>query len=184
MNEIYHRICKLFNLAGINITDGSPDDGEAYAYAAGLQLIKQVLDRAVAKAGIDGSDGLDLRYYAALLGLDPSRYTKEALMAAVIARLSHSYADYTAPQVVEAFAAVGSGSMHLYNHLLTFADVHPEDLPELGKFLASFLYCGTQVAYDGDGMTFDEWEAGDYSFTEYEQLQLPFTILDNYRRTS
>lgn len=183
MNEYYERIRALFITAGINVPDYSYNDGEAYAYGAALAAVAALPTRAAARTGMDGAEAFDAAGFAALLGVDATRLDDDALKEEIRRRLSHSYADYTAEDVAHAFALVGSGTMSEDFGMLTFAGVKPEDLTELGKFITAFQYCGVPVAYAGSGMTFDEWDAMDYQFEQYDHLQLPWDILDDYRRT-
>ncbi len=182
MNEYYERIKALFKTANINVPEGAASDGEAYAYGAALAAAAALPSLAAARTGMDGEAATDYAYYASLLDIDSSRFSPEALPNVVKERLYHSFADYTADDVALAFQRVGSGGMYTENGVLTFIGIHAEDLAELGKFIAGFQYCGIPVGYSGNGMTFDEWEALDYSFERYDRLQLPWSILDYYRR--
>lgn len=183
MNEYYNRIKELFETAGIRVTEGSANDGEAYAYSAALAAVAAPVSRAAARTGMDGAAATDFPYFAALLGIDATRFTAEALAEEVTARLAHSFGDYTADDAAHAFQLVGSGGMSVEDGALTFVGIHPEDLPVLGNFLAAYHYCGVPVSYTGNGMTFDEWEAMDFPFEQYDRLQLPWSILDHYRRS-
>lgn len=183
MNEYYTRIKGLMETAGITVSEGSANDGEAYAYGAALAAVAALPSLAAARSGMDGEAAIDDIYFASLLGISAERFSAEALAEEISARLSHSYADYTADDAAHAFQLIGSGSMSLAGGILCFADIRPEDLAELGKFIAAFQYIGIPADYNGSGLTFDEWDSFNYSFEKYDTLQLPWTVLDHYRRT-
>lgn len=182
MNEYYDRIKALFKTAGITTPNGSVNDGEAYAYGALLEAVAALPSLAAARTGMDGDAATDYTFLASLLDIDPTRYTESALPQAVKKRLSHSFADYTEEDILDAFDRVNSGGMYMEDGKLTFIGVFPEDLAELGKFIAAYQYYGVPVNYAGYGMTFDEWEALNHSFEDFDRLQLPWSIIDRYRR--
>ena len=184
MNEYYTRIKELMKTAGITVSEGSANDGEAYAYAAALAAVAALPSLAAARSGLDGTAYVDSGYYASLLGIDADRFTADGLKEEIIRRLSHSYADYTADDAAHAFELIGSGSMSIEEGTLIFAGIQPEDLAELGKYIAAYRFVGVPFDYNGDGLTFDEWDSLHYSFEKYDTLQLPWTILDHYRRTA
>lgn len=184
MNEYYERIKALFQTANINVAEGSLNDGEAYAYAAVLAEAAQPPTVAAARSGMDGDNATDYAYLASLLNIDATRYSEAMLPQIVKERMSHSFADYTVDDVERDFDRVNSGGMYLEDGILTFIGIHPEDLAELGKFIAAYHFCGIPLGYSGHGMAFDDWEALDYSFESYDRLQLPWSILDYYRRNT
>lgn len=181
MSDAYSRLKALWETDGRTVEPGSREDGAAYALAAALGTLQQQMDEAVAALLPIAPE--DYAMWAGLLGLVQSRFTPQALEAEVRERLAHSFGDYTVSALRHAFTLVGSGSFSSSEGSVTFSGVAEEDLGELGRFIAGFLLPWNTIVYNGDGMTFDEWDAMELTFYGYDSLLLPFAVLDCYRRT-
>ncbi len=182
MNNEYSRMRQLLEPLGLSFEEGSVTGAEIYAYSKGAELVKNSFYSAYGFVFYNMAESGDIRRYAEMLSVDTEHFEGEALEKAVKNRFSHRYADYTAEDLREAFNSVGSGDYLIVNNELLFSFVDEEDLAQLGKFIEAFVHFTYPFRYDGEGMTFDEWDAWAKSFAEYDKLNLPFDILDYLSR--
>ena len=183
MNSKYTRMRALLEPPGITFKEGGMTNAEIYAYAAGLDAVQRVLDAAQAAVFFPLSETADLSAYAEMLRLDSARYTEEELKDEIYNRLSHTYGDYTAADILNEFQKIGSGSYSVTDKII-FSELDAEGLAELGKFTDAFLPYGTGAEYSDEGLTFDEWDSWGLTFGKYDSLRLAFDILDRLTLTN
>ena len=181
----------LFETAGLDVSEGGFTEAEVYAYSKGVEIVSAKLDAAAKAIFITRTDEPDLKRYAELLALETVRYTPQKLKEEIIFRMAHSYADYTFTDCLRAEGALRSGEyerdsydtgygVYYFFDELVFSNFEPRDLKEVGKFIKAYVHFATETVYSGEGMTFDEWEAFDNTFAEYDALCLPFSMIDSY----
>ena len=185
MSNTFNRMKSLLQGTGISFNDGGISDAEIYAYASAVDFIMQKLQCSIDDVFME--NGSTAEKYAALLNLDKNRYTAEHLKQEIKKRLAMSYASATVTEHDAAFDAVGSGSYELLLSqnenvpTIVFSGVALEDLPQLAKFIESYTCPGEEAYYDGDGLTFDEWDSLNKSFYSLDKMNLPFNIIDYLR---
>ena len=182
MNSSYERMKALLAPLGISFENGSFADAEIAAYAAGLSLVKQKLQRVFDTVFILISDSADPSLYADLLRLDASRYTDEALKQAIVNRFSHSYADYTCADYTAALEDAGISEYWFNDSKITCANVAKENRAEMGKLSEGYFPLTGTANYYGYGMTFTEWGVWNLNCNELDGLCLQFEVIENLLR--
>lgn len=174
---------ELLERAGLSFETGGTAYAELYAYAQGIGLIQEENDGCERKMLLESTDKAELSGFADMLKLDISRYTAQELKDEIRRRLSlrFGFSSYTGAD--EEFSSVGSGEYSLSASLCSVTGVRLEDLREAGNFLAAYSpYCASKT-YIGEGVriTFDMWDATEYTFNKYDSLGLPWEFLDTIR---
>lgn len=100
-DEILLRLTGLMEKLGFNCDDGSFTKAEMRAYAAGISLVKDMLDDGFNQIFTDTMGDKGLLMYCEMLGIDTTGETEE-LKQQIISRLSENYRTLTRSQVREA----------------------------------------------------------------------------------
>ena len=185
MNSIYQRLEALLKDVGIAFNENGISKAEVLAYAAGIEYVRDTVQRALDDVFMENDS--TAKKYAALLNIDPNRYTLAELKSEIRERLAMNFAHGTVAEHDAAFAAVGSGSFELFLDpddefpTIIFSDVEIEDLPQLAKFIEAYTCLSERTYFDGSGMTFDDWDAWNQTFYTLDKMALPFNILDYLR---
>ena len=169
---------RLLEDSGIRLSEGGFSDAEIAAYASGLEIAGQQLSGAET-AVLFEEDGEQLPYaYAALLQLDSSRYTREALTEEIKKRMRGGFGILRREELNEGFARVGSGSYSVNGSTVIFEQVNTADLKELGRFIEGYLPVFACPRCSGSGMTFDAWDGTRLCFWDHDGNGLPFSVID------
>ena len=185
MNEIFERMKALLKKTGIVFNEGGISNAEIYAYAYAIKAVRDDISAAVDELFLE--NGANAHKYAKLLNIDESRYTQSELEEEIKSRFAMNFATATVEDFDAAFDAVGSGSYSLSLSEddnvpeIIFSGVRGEDMPQLAKFIEAYTYTRERTFFDGDGMTFDDWDDWDQSFYMLDKMSLPFNIIDSLR---
>lgn len=181
MNDVFDRLYSLFQMLGADLNDGSADSAEISAYSKGLEVVLESLDEIVKEIDVNTATGLGLSLFCELTNVD-STLSQEEKKSEVKKQLTRTYGDYKLNDIYLALADIS-------NELTIFTDRFDFkfnlcsfdtdfDLKKLAKTVNEFIPPCTQVGFFGDGATFDRWDSSDYLFQDYDNLQLPFKMLD------
>lgn len=181
MNNEFSRMKSLLENLGLGFSENGITNAEIYAYSKGLELIKSYIQASLSEIFINIEENNNFSKYAALLAINENKYSNEELRKMIIQRLSQSFGDYTKSNFDEAFSHIGSGNYAITGNTIVFSNIKESDLKELGKFIESYVFLFTDVLFDGNGMTFDAWDNWAQNFYYYDNLGLPFNIIDNLR---
>ena len=185
MNSIYQRLETLLKNTGIAFNQNGISKAEVLAYSAGIAFVWDIIKKALDDVFMENES--TAKKYAVLLNIDPNRYTIVELKDEIKRRLAMDFAHGTVTEHDAAFDAVGSGSYDLFLDpedefpTIVFSDVDIEDLPQLAKFIEAYTCISERTFYDGNGMTFDDWDAWNQTFYTLDKMALPFNILDYLR---
>ncbi len=167
----------LLEKASLSFASGGINDAEIYAYAAGMELIRDSLEQA---EGILSEDA-GIERLAELFALDSSRYGRERLRELIRRRASYEPSMLTAEDFDEEFSLTNAEDITVSGDTVVIEGIDADRLFELSVFLKGFSPLGRRAIADGEGMTFDLWEATGFNFSQYDRLCLPFDILDTLR---
>lgn len=181
-NAVYDRLKALVTGVGIQVDDNSVDDAELYCYCQALDYVYQKIKSVADNVFAVSDENIDR--YTSLLNIDCTDKTYDQIYAEIQSRFSADFGDVAVEDMAEDFQIVGSGTYSVSRGNLTFENVAVEDLYNLSQFLLKWSTPYTQCLFSGNGTTFDVWDEWGQSFSYYDNLQLPFSILDTYEKES
>lgn len=181
MSDIFDRLFKLFQMLGADLGDNTGDSAELSAYASGLSLILNQFEEVIREIDVNTATGLGLSLFCEMTGVDGNLDETEKRQN-IQKRLSQEYGDYKLNDIYIALADI-SYELTIMTSRFKFNFNLNEfgtdfDLKELAGVINEFVPPCTVAGFLGDGATFNKWDATDYLFEDYDNLKLPFKILD------
>lgn len=181
MNSCFDRMKGLLEQVGISFTEGGISNAEIYAYADGISFVCNKLRDIYNSVFINLSDDCSLDKYIEFLNIYTSDMNNDDIKKAIYSRLSEQFGNYTMDIFSNAFKSVGSGQYQITSDGIVFSNVDEKDYEKLGRFIESYVCGYVQVSFDGEGLTFDDWDNWNKTFYEYDNLKFTFDIIDNLR---
>lgn len=181
MTSEYERMKGLLEGLGLSFKENGITNAEIYAYAKGVETVKNRLKNAYDSVFINTKGNYNMQGYVDLLDIDTERYGDELIKQQIIERLSMPFCDYRADDFKRAFSRVGSGKCTVSNKQTVFSGVKQKDLHRLGLFIKSYILMCTDALFDGDGMNFDSWDEWSQTFDTYDNFGLPCSVLETLR---
>lgn len=183
-SEIFDRLFRLFQMLGADLADNTCDSAELYAYTAGLESVLKYFDEIKKDIDLNTSKNLGLALYCEMTGtdgeLDDNKKREE-----VKKRLIRDYGDYKLNDIYLALADVSNeltimtSKFEFEFNLNNFGKEF--DLVKLAKVINEFVPPCTVAEFMGDGATFDKWDATSCLFEDYDNINLPFQMLDQLK---
>jgi hypothetical protein len=177
-NEIYNRLVKLLQGIGISFSEKGISNGEIYAYANAIQNVKAKIKATIDEIFMLGTSVDDLSKYISLLKIEKGDKSYHQLKAIIQQRLGQAFGDFDEEIFNNAFSQVGSGKYTITANGITFSGVNGDDLERLGLFVSQYVPAFIRCKFSQSGLTFDNWEALDKSFFAFDNMDLPFEIID------
>lgn len=181
MSRAFERMKGLLEDTGLSFEQGGISFAELSAYAKGIELVNEELDRAENEIFIGQTEREFMRRYADLLKIDGDRLTDDELLSEILRRLALPFAEQGWDVFSQAFAQIGSGSYYFNIPDVTFSDIDFGSFKELGKVIDAYIPFYYNAYYTGSGIPFDLWDNIAYTFNRYDALYLPFSIIDSLR---
>lgn len=185
MYRVYYRLKPLLENAGIEFNIDGISRAEIFAYSAGIAYVWNYLEKAFDDVFMANES--DAVKYANLLNIDADRYSVFELKEEIRNRLAMNFATATVAEHNAAFGAIGSGNYSLILDpeddfpMMIISGVNIEDLPQLAKFIEAYTCAFEKTIYNGNGMTFDNWDTWNQPFYALDKMALPFNIIDYLR---
>lgn len=183
MNNIETRIIKLADLVSIETNKNSTELAELKGYAEGLNLIfsdfRELKDNLSPITATGFAFGLLCDMFSINFTLSDSE--KRKLILDGFALLNIDYTDGEFEQkIADAHftAALSAGSMTLAAENTPTA----ENLKALAKILENYATPNLYITFNGDGMTFGEWDKLGFMFNEFDKLKFTFSMLDTMKK--
>lgn len=182
MNDIEKRIIKLADLIGIGTEDNGRELAELKGYAEGIKLILSDLEKTALQLSPETAEDMALSLFCDMMSID---YTlsdsekRELIKKGFLMDGIH----YTNGEFEEKLTAahfnaqLSAGTLTLSNS----AEQTAEDYKRLAKIIKNYASPNLFITFDGDGMTFENWDAFDFMFDEYDKLNFPFSMLDTIK---
>ncbi len=181
MNSCFERMKKLLEGTGISFNENGISNAEIYAYSEGLTFVFNRLRDIFNSIFINLSDDCSLDKYVEFLKIDTSGISNKDIKKLICSRLSEQFGNYTMDIFTNAFKGIGSGQYRISENGIVFSNVDKKDYEKLGRFIESYVCVCVQAGFDGEGLTFDDWDNWNKTFYEYDNLKFTFNIIDNLR---
>lgn len=181
-DEILLRLTGLMEKLGFNCDDGSFTKAEMRAYAAGISLVKDMLDEGFNQIFTDTMGDKGLLMYCEMLGIDTTGENEE-LKQQIISRLSENYRTLTRSQVREAKKNTSGYSERYvgFDGPYFYIDpVNKENLTAFANFRKSYYTVCNQLTGGGSGIKFDKLDGLDLRWLEFEEFDFPFYVWDTF----
>lgn len=181
MNDISKRLFALFEMLGADTQSNSLDSAELTAYVKGIELVLNSFNSAVKEMNVNKATALGLSLYCEMTGVDGALDTEEKRKQ-VIERLGQIYGDYKLNDIYYALAdispelTVGTSKFEMIFNLNRFEKDF--DLKKLAKVINETIPPCTKAGFLGDGATFDRWDSTAFLFQDYDNIDLPFYLLE------
>lgn len=181
MSDIFDRLYKLFQMLGADLNDNTNDKGELCAYSSGIEFVLDYFEKLVHEIDVNTATELGLALYCELAGVEGETDVDEKRQS-ISKRFSQEYGDYKLYDIVNAVKAVSSNlTISKGDFSITFSSGNfgeDFDLKRLADVVNEFIPPCVVGGFLGDGADFDKWDATDYLFEDYDNLKLPFKMLD------
>ena len=183
MNKAFERMKKLLEGIGLSFNEGGISFAELYAYARGLELIDEGLNKAESIIFMDTDDREELARYSDMLKIDRERFTAEELKEEIERRLSSPFSECSTSQAQRDFSRVGSGNISFTRDYAVLEGVKLEDLYEALKYLRAYTPYFSDWKYSGNGerLNFDMRDSVGLSFNDFDRYGFKFSFLDSLR---
>lgn len=180
-NDIKIRLSALIEMLGGDMSENSADRAETEAYVRGIECVLNSFDQSAKEIDINKASSVGLSLYCEMTGVD-STLEEEEKRKQVTERLSQVYGDYKLNDIYYALAdispelTVGTSRFKMIFNLCRFEKDF--DLKKLSKVINEMVPPCTVVGFLGDGATFDRWDATSFLFQDYDNIDLPFDLLE------
>jgi hypothetical protein len=178
---IYDRLSSLFDKLGIEHPENSCENGELMAYATAISQVQSEIEGYFTQLNANTTYGLGLSLYCELFNID-STLSDDKKKELILQGLGMQYGDYqkgTFAQEVESLGSDFSAVVNDFNLIINGSvKGNHQLLSQLGKILVEYLPPCTTAQLSGDGLDFDFWDDTSFLFKDYDNLKLPFEVLD------
>lgn len=181
MNDYKNRLSSLFEMLGADLSENSVDSAELAAYEKGIERVLNSFSQAVKEMNVYEASSIGLSLFCEMTGVD-STLEEEEKRNQVIKRLSQVYGDYKLNDIYYALADISpeltalTGRFEMTFNLNRFDTDF--DLKKLSKVINEMIPPCTATGFLGDGATFDRWDATAFLFQDYDNIDLPFDLLE------
>jgi len=180
MSSAYERLVSLFGLTGLDVSQGTYAEAEAYALSSGIQLVSEKLNGVKEQIffTLFPSEN-ELKKWLSLLLPAGGNIENGELINLLTARLSHNFGEaQLLNKLDEERIPAGGFTFTVNGDVITVSGVDSNNLLFLGRFLKGFLPPGKTAVLEGRGLTFRQWNRRSRTFGFYDRLQLPFSCID------
>ncbi len=184
-NEMFGRLCRLFEMLGANLEKESADTAEIRAYCAGMDMILQDYKDKCAQINIDSAYGTGLSLYCGLFRID-STLNDTVKKEKIKEGLQRVYGNYSPGEFDAALKAIDSGisvSSSKFNLTISGSALkNGKNLKRVAQVLEDYVPPCTFVSFDGFGADFDFWDSTQYLFEDYDNMNMAFQLLDTLNK--
>lgn len=180
MDNCFDRICRLANMLGIDDTIGSCSLAELRGYAAGLMLLSDELMTTKNQLSPDYANGYALDLFCNMLGISSS-FNEDEKRRIIKQKLKSKYGKYGISELVGGIDELGANAQLKYGDVyITLDDECDELIKELEQIIENYSSPTSIVYIEGSDYNYNIWDSKDYTFNAYDNLRLPFYILDQF----
>ena len=171
MSNAYERLISLCENAGIPAPPKSVAAAEMRGYAAGAELLYDMLDRGLANVFVQSCDKAGLAEYCSLLLLVPAE-TEAETRAAVIERLSYVPEVETSDEFKKAFNSISNISILDDPQIISFGlwNITQQGLSDMADFLKNNYPL----------VSVNPFKFGAIKCEKLDELDLPWYIADGF----
>lgn len=155
-----------------------------YACASGFELIGEYFDRIENQQYLDTMSEETVDKYCMLLDIN-SFFDYEEKRKQIKEKLSECYNEFSADEFISYYKSFGKKFYLLTeNFIMTLYGISSSNalqLHEIMNRLEYYLPPFVNVKLTGFGLTFEEWDSMDMSFSSFDYLRAPFSVLDTMK---
>ena len=178
---VANRLTELTKMSGFNFDDNSVIKGEIDGYCSGIALVLTTLDEVFNEMFPSTASSFGLKKFLQMLSINAPSSDEEALEP-IQNRFEFVFGSFDLDSFNNDLQTFGENASYSSNDCtVTFSGVELstfEIAKAFGYFLKEYIPPFMYIVFDGDGYTFDEWEACDFCFDNFDKICLPFSSLD------
>ncbi len=177
-NQIFSRLCNLMQGLGFNMQAGDITKAEMRAYAAGLSMVDELIEKALRNAFIDTADDYGLSMLLSLTRLSPAE-TDEETRHRIVDSFSEGYYYTSISGITTRFFQNDHGFVSSYPDrriiLYYYGDSNNKKrFAKLEKIIDECLPAYMRVKNASGDLNFDSFDAFELTWFDIDEANLPF----------
>lgn len=183
-NEIYNRLLKLFNELGISALDKTVENAELKGYSAGIELADKVMNETYQNMFIDTANDSGISMYLNLIN-ETKQATIDETRKIIIDAISDTRGFISRDEFDKAVTDLGSSCKYTVSDgviTISSAEVLDEKfLNKISYFIKNYVPAFLQIKFDGNGLTFEQWEKLILMWCKIDNSEFPFSVIDTLK---
>lgn len=183
-SNVNERLKKLFDFLKSDFTYAGEHESELNAYIAGINLVLDSIEKIACEINLHSAENYGLSLFCEMAGIsgDLSIEEKRNRISERFGQKYGSYKFYDLTYAVEDMSNQLTISKSYFDFTFSSGDFsNVFDLKIFSNIFNELIPPCTYVRFPSNGASFDKWDSTNYYFQDYDNLKLPFSVLDQLK---
>ena len=183
-NEIFSRLEGLMKKLSMSTEKGSYTRAEMKAYAAGIALAADYMEKIFKNLFIDTAENEGMALFLSMINEKPAKTPEESkqLIIDAVSKQMELYKKSEFDALIASMGDFGESSYKIDDNIITLYYAGFVDMPGFRNFsqlCANHIPCFSQLSLASEGIQFFAWEELKLPWFKLDSVKLPFYVLDS-----